>query len=128
MNCLRCQTRMKKVVKDHVLVDQCTECGGIWLDGGELAMLEQGAGLEQAEIMQQARRELLNEAERLVSVVGFCPTCEQEKLHPVQKRGVELDVCRHCGGMFLDAGELEKMLEGEQKQGFFAAVLVLIRG
>ncbi|HMO05561.1 MAG TPA: zf-TFIIB domain-containing protein [Kiritimatiellia bacterium] len=128
MNCLRCHTQMRKVVKDHVLVDQCPDCGGIWLDAGELAMLEQGAGLEQAEIMQQARRELLKEAERLVSVVGFCPTCEQEKLHPVKKRGVELDVCRHCGGLFLDAGELEQMLEGEQKQGFFASVLVLIRG
>jgi uncharacterized protein len=127
MNCLRCHAKMRKVVKDQILIDQCPECGGMWLDSGELEMMEKGASLEKAEIMQQARRELLRDAERVASVVGFCPACEKEKLHPVKKRGIELDVCRHCGGMFFDEGELEPMLEGEEKT-FFTAILVLIRG
>jgi len=118
---------MRKITKDNVLVDRCPGCGGIWLDSGELEMMEKGAGLEQAEIMQQARRELLQESERLVSIVGFCPKCEKSKLHQVSKRGVELDVCSFCGGMFFDEGELERMIDGKEKT-FFAVILTLVRG
>ena len=127
MNCIRCKSKMRKVAKDKVLVDKCTECGSIWLDSGELEMMEKGAGHDDAVIMHQARKELLHDAKRLVSLVGFCPKCEKTKLHQVKKRGVEIDVCSHCGGMFFDEGELEQMLEGKQET-FFTTILVLIRG
>jgi len=118
---------MRKIAKDDVLVDRCPECCGVWLDSGELEMMEKGAGLEKAAIMQQARKELLHDSERLATVVGFCPKCEKTKLHQVKKRGVEMDVCSHCGGIFFDEGELEQMLEGKP-QSFFASILVLIKG
>jgi hypothetical protein len=117
---------MRKVAKDDVLVDKCPDCGGIWLDSGELEMMEKGAGHEKAVLMHQARKELLHDAERLVNLVGFCPKCETTKLHQVKKRGVELDVCSHCGGMYFDEGELEQMIEGKQ-ESFFGSILVLIR-
>jgi Zn-finger nucleic acid-binding protein len=127
MNCIRCQTKMRKVSRDNVLVDRCPDCGGIWLDEGELNMLEEGAGHEDAVIMHQARKELLHEAQRLVSLVGFCPKCEQARLQQVKKRGVELDVCPKCSGIYLDEGELDKVLGGK-KDSFIGSLLVLIRG
>lgn len=127
MNCIRCKTKMRKVERDGVLVDRCPECGGIWLDSGELEMFEKGARHEDAVIMHQARKELLAEAKRLVTLVGFCPKCEKTRLHQVKKRGVEMDVCGHCGGIYFDEGELDQMLEGKE-QGFFTQILVLIRG
>jgi hypothetical protein len=127
MNCIRCKKKMKKVAKDNVLVDKCPDCGGIWLDSGELEMMEKGVGHEKTEIMEQARAELLRDAQRLVNLVGFCPKCETTKLHQIKRRGAELDVCSHCGGIYFDDGELEQVLEGKQET-FFASILVLIRG
>jgi len=40
--------------------------------------------------------------------------------------GVEVEVCPACGGIFLDAGELDKVLE-ESRRGPFAAALAAVR-
>ncbi len=39
-----------------------------------------------------------------------CPKCGME-LAEVAYRGVAVDVCFACGGMYLDAGEIDKVLE-----------------
>jgi uncharacterized protein len=38
-----------------------------------------------------------------------CPVCE-ETLREVEKHGVEVDVCPGCRGVWLDRGELDKLL------------------
>ncbi|MCS6830154.1 MAG: zf-TFIIB domain-containing protein [Armatimonadota bacterium] len=40
----------------------------------------------------------------------LCPSC-QELLVPVDRDGVEIDYCPHCRGVWLDRGELDKILE-----------------
>lgn len=37
MNCPRCAKAMTELEKHGVMIDLCGECGGIWLDKGELA-------------------------------------------------------------------------------------------
>ncbi|MFN4232402.1 zf-TFIIB domain-containing protein [Thermus sp.] len=39
----------------------------------------------------------------------LCPNC-QVGMKEVERRGVLLDVCPQCGGVWLDRGELEKLL------------------
>lgn len=39
-----------------------------------------------------------------------CPRC-QEDLRQAQRMGVELDFCPRCRGVWLDGGEMEKLLE-----------------
>lgn len=39
-----------------------------------------------------------------------CPVCDA-KLRAVEKHGVEVDICPDCKGVWLDRGELEKLLE-----------------
>lgn len=53
-----------------------------------------------------------------------CPKCGME-LHTIPLRGILIDKCFACGGIFLDNGELEK-LTGEEA-GFLAGVLSLFR-
>lgn len=43
MRCPKCGERLKERSFQKILIDQCTGCGGIWLDAGEL---EQVAGRE----------------------------------------------------------------------------------
>ena len=39
-----------------------------------------------------------------------CPVCDG-KLRQVQKHGVEVDICPDCKGVWLDRGELDKIVE-----------------
>lgn len=39
----------------------------------------------------------------------LCPNC-QVGMREVERRGVLVDVCPQCGGVWLDKGELEKLL------------------
>lgn len=39
-----------------------------------------------------------------------CPRCETEAMDEVTRDAVVIDVCRACRGIFLDRGELEKLI------------------
>jgi len=67
----------------------------------------------------ERRRNVLNEREgqaaqeerqRILAVArGRCPKCAGE-LVPVRYRGVELDKCSRCQGVWLDFGELDQVV------------------
>lgn len=40
----------------------------------------------------------------------YCPVCRDVDMHEVTKEGVLIDVCPRCRGVWLDRGELEKIL------------------
>jgi Zn-finger nucleic acid-binding protein len=39
-----------------------------------------------------------------------CPTCTDERLHIRDRPGIEIDYCPVCRGLWLDRGELDKLL------------------
>ena len=39
IDCPRCGSEMSEVTAEHVKVDRCTGCGGVFLDKGELEMI-----------------------------------------------------------------------------------------
>jgi len=41
-----------------------------------------------------------------------CPVCDGARLREVEKDGILIDVCPSCKGVWLDRGELEKLMEG----------------
>ena len=53
-----------------------------------------------------------------------CPKCGMD-LQPVPYKGVTMDKCFHCHGVFLDDGELEKI--AGQEGGFLTGVMSLFR-
>lgn len=40
-----------------------------------------------------------------------CPCCKESKLVMSERSGVEIDYCPNCRGVWLDRGELDKILE-----------------
>ncbi len=67
----------------------------------------------------------LDEQEKLKQLHWMhCAKCGHE-LHAIPFRGLTIDKCFHCGGVFLDNGELEKLAGGES--GFMNAVLSLFK-
>ncbi|WP_413237270.1 zf-TFIIB domain-containing protein [Paenibacillus sp. 1P07SE] len=41
-----------------------------------------------------------------------CPVCEDVRMREVQKNEVMIDVCPDCKGVWLDRGELDKLMRG----------------
>lgn len=41
-----------------------------------------------------------------------CPVCSDIKMREVEKDGVLIDVCPDCKGVWLDRGELDKLMNG----------------
>ncbi|MNE14199.1 hypothetical protein D3C76_116190 [compost metagenome] len=39
-----------------------------------------------------------------------CPVCNDVRMREVEKNGVLIDICPDCKGVWLDRGELEKLL------------------
>lgn len=44
-----------------------------------------------------------------------CPVCKDVTLLMSEKKGVEIDYCPECRGIWLDRGELKKLIEKEEK-------------
>ncbi len=42
-----------------------------------------------------------------------CPVCKDVTLLMSEKKGIEIDYCPECRGIWLDRGELEKIIEKE---------------
>ena len=41
----------------------------------------------------------------------YCPVCKETKLLISNREGVEIDYCPDCRGVWLDRGELDKIIE-----------------
>lgn len=40
-----------------------------------------------------------------------CPVCQNTKLVMSERQGIEIDYCPNCRGVWLDRGELDKIIE-----------------
>ena len=67
--------------------------------------------LKQKEETEKAERE----AQKKLHYMK-CPKCGMD-LHTLQRGKVEIDTCFHCHGVWLDAGELESLIEHGKKSG-----------
>jgi hypothetical protein len=45
-----------------------------------------------------------------------CPNCKEVSLVMSERQGVEIDYCPECRGVWLDRGELDKIIEKSQKE------------
>lgn len=46
-----------------------------------------------------------------------CPVCKTERLALTERSGIEIDYCPKCRGIWLDRGELDKLIERAQGVG-----------
>ena len=49
-----------------------------------------------------------------------CPVCKDVTLLMSEKRGIEVDYCPECRGIWLDRGELDKIIEKEKNNKIFS--------
>ncbi len=46
-----------------------------------------------------------------------CPVCENTRLAIAERQGIEIDYCPECRGVWLDRGELDKIIERSAGDG-----------
>ncbi|MEW5754757.1 MAG: zf-TFIIB domain-containing protein [Pseudomonadota bacterium] len=51
----------------------------------------------------------------------LCPACKQVNLVMSERQGIEIDYCPQCRGVWLDRGELDKIIEKSASQAAPAA-------
>ena len=74
-------------------------------------------------LAQQVLKETAAEEQRRLKDLHHmrCPKCGME-MHEVKQGAVDVDVCFSCGGIFLDKGELEHLVDREPK-GVMSSIL-----
>jgi Zn-finger nucleic acid-binding protein len=97
--CPRCMEEMWIVERKGQKLDTCIRCRGIWFDVSELDSVLGGEGRVEllAGIKPSIRGEKLE-----------CPAC-RGYMEPKDIFGVFVDICPDCGGIWMDAGETEKI-------------------
>ena len=108
MDCPLCQDIMIVLELKGVEIDYCPECGGIWLDEGELEIL-----LDDRENSVHAFQ-TLQVVKDVSEQPRKCPTC-RKKMEKVlcgnQGKKIMIDRCPHYHGLWFDKGELDDVLK-----------------
>lgn len=89
----------EKVIKGQTVFD-CATCHGLWLPKS---------------VILTAIKELPDLSDQ-PNASRLCPM-DYTDLVAVRHQGVEVDVCRNCGGVWLDPGELAQILGKNKAKG-----------
>ena len=55
-----------------------------------------------------------------------CPVCHNEPMIVLELKGVEIDYCLNCRGIWLDSGELELLIGNDEETKEFLSSFVVI--
>lgn len=108
MNCPVCGVPMIVLELDQIEVDNCSKCGGVWLDPDEMDLLLRGsAGREEI-------RANLEFGEPGHEKTHRCPICrhkmEKARVRRQSSQGIQIDRCQRGHGTWLDGGELHAIV------------------
>src|SRR5262249_30085405 len=91
--------------RQGTLVEVCSRCHGVWLDGGQIYELSSRPKALQQQLEQGLRDRRASSRQ--------CPRCHvalDEGTVPGQD--TRADTCSSCGGICFDAGEVQRVLRG----------------
>ena len=108
MNCPVCDNAMITLELEDVEIDYCTDCGGIWLDAGELEILLADPSSARQLLDSFAVDTNTTEQKRK------CPICDR-KMDKIMvgrtKPALLIDKCCKEHGLWFDKGELQDIFD-----------------
>jgi Zn-finger nucleic acid-binding protein len=105
--CPRCHTALSPQQEGDITLENCERCHGQWLEPDDLkaiieatVFLEMGPGVRTGIDLTDVQED------------APCPRCGvlMQPFNYAGDSGVILDKCPNCGGLWLDAGDLERVL------------------
>ncbi len=121
--CVKCNAELEKSIVYDVEVDVCRECGGIWLDRGEIAALAAYRDSVLSELREISGTAMAKEARPARKL--RCPACPGT-LEEKQLGAVRVDFCPRCQGFHLDRGELDHAVQAARSRGASARHVLAI--
>jgi len=110
MKCPQCKVDLKTIDFRGIKIEECPKCVGRWFDRQELQKLIEKTDEDLSWIDFDAFQE--EDKFRVKSEGKTCPKCGK-KMNSMTYRnsGVVIDLCRECGGVWLDKNEFAKIVE-----------------
>lgn len=119
--CPFCQEPMRDRFHNGLAREECEACGAVWIDGEFLARLLGSAQSEALPKRAKGQPGVCKGCSVTLQYVPGCPECGQRAptcprcgnapLAVLETFRVKVDVCSGCGGVGLEAGELEQLHE-----------------
>jgi uncharacterized protein len=110
--CVKCNSELDKSIVYDVEVDVCRQCGGLWLDRGEIAALAAMPDSELAEL-RSMQGETAIQPRKTKLRCPACPGMLEEKTIGL----VRVDFCARCQGFHLDRGEFDHAVKSARARG-----------
>jgi Zn-finger nucleic acid-binding protein len=108
MICPTCKSDMIVVEYNHIELDYCAKCHGVWFDAGELELLLGSLGLDSAgpflSGILEAEEAKTDEKKRR------CPICRQKMRKVNLEKKVLVDLCPQGEGIWFDGGEVRLLI------------------
>ena len=106
MKCPKCGGDLVKTNVCEVEVDRCKSCRGVWCDQDELSELLDRSNWELRQLTGSRRQESLDLQK------AKCPRDNSDlmRVHSALDKDVVLDTCPNCQGIWLDAGEIDRLM------------------
>jgi len=111
VDCPVCRNAMITLELADVEIDHCTDCGGIWLDAGELEQL----------LSEHEKAKQLLDSFKVDSTSSEkprkCPICDKKMQKIVvgsSRPALLIDKCRKGDGLWFDKGELNNIVNKAQ--------------
>jgi len=106
MQCPVCKEPMVTLELNNVEIDYCFDCGGIWLDRGELEELVPDKDYLKKILKTFKVKYFIKEKKRL------CPICNKKMKKVLVGEEVKtlLDICPKKHGIWFDSGELYNII------------------
>jgi len=111
MICPVCKSDMIVVEYRNIELDYCTGCKGVWFDSGELELLLESHGLEEAKVFLA---NILDSPEAVSSEKKRkCPLCgnKMKKITIGEEPKILIDMCGEEHGLWFDGGEVTQLIK-----------------
>ena len=115
MRCPKCPGILKDITIEGIAVDVCWICEGIWFDKGEMEkVISRDTGhlrLSHLDQPEMDGAEILRLRKQVNDKIGQCPRCKEKvqlekRPYPFNPK-LEIDMCPHGHGVWLDGGEVQ---------------------
>lgn len=110
MKCPACSNDLRATAIGDVTVDVCKDgCGGVWFDNFELSKFDEAHEATGEQLLSVQAGASVNVDPKARRNCPKCPDIIMQQHFFSVKRGVTVDECPGCGGVWLDAGELRRI-------------------
>lgn len=125
MVCPVCNKDMLVLEFELLEIDHCAECGGVWLDSGELALIGKRAGALHGDLL--AALESGQGEPDTARPKRRCPVCRKPLLRAnaarpehgrrAGVRNIPVEKCPRGDGLWFEAGSLQAVIEAAMPDG-----------